>query len=727
MSASSPQLDERLRRCIVEKGWSSLSPIQETAFPIIYSGVDCVVEAPTAGGKTEAVLFPLLTKIAPLKREPGVRILYLAPLRALLNNLELRIQEYASVCGLEAFKWHGDVNQAEKLEALQRPPQVLITTPESVEAILLRKASWRAFFAPLTAVVIDEAHSFAFGDRGGHLLSLLERLEDACDESAQRVAVTATIGNPDEMLRWLAGRRTPGRRVKVDGQKPQQDYRLHFFDESKDHADGDPADLAAFRMFSKLVELLPDKKSIVFARSRRSAEALAKAVIENGSKLTRKRLEVRTHHSSVSKFFREEAEHLIQVSSESGINAIISTSTLELGIDIGELDWVVQMDVLSSASAFLQRVGRTGRRAGRPQRFRAFVTKRDDLPVMAAVMSLGVERKSEALRLPRKAYHMVAHQLLCLSLQTHGLDADVAWDLISRVHCFSGIDRKSYDYLVRHMIEQKYLRDVDGVLVVGEETERIFLPANWRRLFAVFDSAPMYEVHEHRGQVGTLDAGFVEGMELPFHFVLGGRLWLAKAIDSDARIVRAERSSAAEAPKWTTFGGPNIPIETAQEAGRLLHGATLPEFLDDEARETFRQLQTIAAEDGWTEQNISVDASAGGQATITTFAGDAINRTLAKFLTASGLGKATASYRSVELKNSPIGGHELKRNILERLRALPSAEELEQLLLQSNSNHLWMFSPYARCLPGELWAAALSERTVDVEGCVRFVGARTIG
>jgi ATP-dependent helicase Lhr and Lhr-like helicase len=718
---ASSQLDDRLRRYIVEKGWKGLSPIQDAAFAAIYSGQDCVIEAPTAGGKTEAVLFPLLTRIAREEGRTGVRLLYLAPLRALLNNLENRIVEYAGVCGLEAFKWHSDVSQLDKIEAFHRPPQILITTPESVEAILLRKPEWKAFFGSLTAIVIDEAHSFALGDRGGHLISLLERIEQSTASAPQRISVTATVGNPEEMLQWMAGCRAPGQRIRVEGTAPARDFLVHFFNDASDGEHTPPEERASFRAFSALVEILHGQKSIVFAPSRRKAEALAKAMAAHGDRSRARRLNVRTHHSSVSKFFREEAERLIQVASESGIDAIISTSTLELGIDIGELDWVVQIDALSSPSAFLQRVGRTGRRQGRPQRFRGLCTNLDDIPVVAAVISLGISGRTEAIRFPRKAYHLLAHQILCLSLQSHGIGRDAAWSTLRRAHCYSQISRGDFDRLLDHMIEQRFLREADEAVLVGDETEQTFLPANWRKLFAVFNSAPMYEVHEHRGQVGTLDANFVESLEPPFHFVLGGRMWLAKSVDPKSRIVKAERSQAAEAPKWTTFGGPNVPFETAQEAGRLLHSEIVPSYFDEEARNAFIILHQGARDDGWSPGRIVVHATPGGQATITTFAGDAINRTLAKLLIAEKLGKATADYRSVALQGATVRGADLRGRIVRLLettsRDQASVKALEQRLAPYLP--LWPFSPFARCLPGDLWATALAERTLDIEG---FVG-----
>ncbi|MCI0616274.1 DEAD/DEAH box helicase, partial [bacterium] len=263
------EINPALQKLIKEKGWKGgLSAIQLSAIPVILNGDDCIIEAPTAGGKTEAVLFPTLTRIAKQKK-PSVQILYLAPLRALLNDIELRANEYAETCGLHSFKWHGDVSQKDKIDELRNPSQLLLTTPESLEAILLRKAGWHLFFAELDVIIIDEAHNFASGDRGSHLISLLQRLEKSIDRKPQRIAVTATIGNPEKMLEWLAGKdRRIGKRIHVNSIKEKaKDFKVLLFDEERDTED-DPENNASYRQFTSLYELLPRKRSIVFGGSR---------------------------------------------------------------------------------------------------------------------------------------------------------------------------------------------------------------------------------------------------------------------------------------------------------------------------------------------------------------------------------------------------------------------------------------------------------------------------
>ncbi|HLP58889.1 MAG TPA: DEAD/DEAH box helicase [Candidatus Deferrimicrobium sp.] len=715
------KLHPGLQRIVYEKRWKKgLSEIQLKAIPVILEGHNCIIEAPTAGGKTEAVFFPSLTRVASDKKN-SVQILYIAPLRALLNNIEKRADEYSTVCGLHCFKWHGDVDQKEKINELLNPPQVLLTTPESLEAILLRKAGWEKFFSDLTIVIIDEAHNFAFGDRGGHLNALLERLEKSLDIHFQRIALTATVNNPEELSEWLAGsNRERGKVVRSTFEmEKEKDFQVQFFDKKSDD-ETKPEYISHYRQFNALYKMFPNKKTIVFGKSRKKTEELAAAIRKmnerSGFKIP---VNVRTHHSSVSKYYREEAEKLIQVASESGLHAIISTSTLELGIDIGELDQVIQVGALVSSSAFLQRVGRTGRREGKKQFFRGLCTDREDLVLLTAVVNLGINGLSESLKLSRKSYHLLAHQLICLSLQKCGIQIDEAYNILSGAYCFSNISKEKFHELAQAMIQKEYLRDVDGTLVIGGQGEKSFLGANWQRLFATFDSAPMYDVMEGKNQVGTLDSAFVESLTVPFLFVLGGIEWEAEKIDSKARQVIARRTKTGEAPRWVVFGGGDVPRETAKEAGRILFGKNFPVLLNDEGRAGIEAVRNEHIGIQWDDSKWVIHAYDSGIARIWTFAGDRINRTLALLVQLEKIGQAVSSYKHVEIESKMIDRSILSKRIFDLLDQIkkmsPSQLELLEVKLSQILRRM-VFSKFAKCLPDNLWLEAMAEKSLDING-----------
>ncbi len=707
---------------IFENFRDGLTEIQIQAIPTILNGEDCIIEAPTAGGKTEAVLFPCFTKASQNKAN-SVQILYLAPLRALLNDIEIRAKKYAEDCGLQCFKWHGDVSQKDKINAFNFPSQVLLTTPESLEAILLRKAGWQQFFSELQSIIIDEAHNFAAVDRGSHLVSLLERLESKINHQPQRIAVTATIGNPLEMLKWLAGtRKEIGKRIFVDSSsEKERNFKIQFFyDENT--ADGHEIK-ASYKRLTSLYESIPNKKSIIFGGSRTNCESVASDINHLNSKNKRGiPVKIRTHHSSVSKHYREEAENRIKIKNdlESGIDGIISTSTLELGIDIGELDQIIQLDSLSSSSSFLQRVGRTGRRPNKSQYFRGMILEEDDLVLLSAVVSLGLKSISENLKFPRKALHILAHQLICLSLQNNGISPDLAWKILSGAYCFSEINEVHFYELVSFMISNDFFRDVDGELVVGEETEKYFLGSNWQKLFAVFDTGPLYEVYNEKKHVGSLDSAFVESLDIPFLFVLGGLEWEAYKIKTETHQVFARKTEAGNAPRWVTFHGFDVPYEVAKEAGRIIFSDNIPSFLDDNAKSCFKSAQYQIKNLNWNEGTwiAVVDIF---EIAIWTFAGDKINRTLARLINSFGLGQSSSNYKCLTIKSFNSSEKLNWKDILNFISDLKNIDFKESNKFMEKLKKdikLVYFSKFAKCLPDQLLAESLSERSFDFRGLI---------
>ena len=709
-----------LQKLIQDKGWTTgLTEIQKEAIPIILNGEDCIIEAPTAGGKTEAVFFPCLTK-ATTNKSDTVQVLYIAPLRALLNDIEIRAKEYSAACGLHCFKWHGDVSQKDKIDAIINSPNVLLTTPESLEAILLRKSNWQEFFKELQTVIIDEAHNFAPVDRGCHLITLLERLFFKTHNFPQRIAITATVGNPNEMLKWLAGsNQKVGKRIFIKStQKKEKDFQIQFFNDNNNVDEDIPA---SYKRLTYLYDHLPKKKSIIFGGSRTNCESIASAISKLNSYNKRSiPVKVRTHHSSVSKYYREEAEARIKIKNdiESGIDGIISTSTLELGIDIGELDRVFQLDAITSSSAFLQRVGRTGRRFDKPQYFRGLLLDEDDLVLLAGVVSLGLLGVSENLFFPQKSFHILAHQLICLCLQNNGIKQETAWNILRRSYCFSQIKEAQFNDLVYYMLSNDFLRNVEGELITGDLTEKYYLGANWQKLFAVFSSGPLYEVFNEKNHVGNLDCAFVESMEIPFLFVLGGLEWEAYKVKPESHQVFARKTRVGNAPRWKTFHGSDVPFETAKEVGKLLFSNHIPTFLTIDAKTCFQASQLKFGHLKWSRGKWIMTGEFH-EAELFTFAGDRINRTLAKLINIYRVGKASSNYKSVIVKPFNSDSKLDIGSIITFISDIKhkSVNDHDQYLKKLEVNTpLIFFSKFGKCLPDNLIAATLAERSYNFSG-----------
>lgn len=708
------KLHPRLQDFVKDK-WKDLTPIQKEAFDPIHLGNSCIIEAPTSGGKTEAVLFPLLTRIASNK-STGFKVLYIAPLKALLNDLSLRVMPYAEMCNLEAFKWHGDVSQGDKVKQMLFPSDILLTTPESIEAILLRKSNWQEVFQHLQTIVIDEAHYFALTERGSHLISLLQRIEYDIKKQPQRIAVTATIGNPDDLLTWLIGNRANGKRIQVSGKNDKErDFMIHYYMDE------------GINLHQHLYKELIKKKSIVFENSRTGTEELATRINEinqlNEAKLP---VKVKTHHSSVSKRLREDAEGSIKQNNESSINAIICTSTLELGIDIGRLDQVIQIGSLNSSGSFLQRVGRTGRRDGQSQYFRGMCADPEELIMLTACVNLGLQRVSERILFPKKAFHILAHQVICICLQKMGTTADIAWDILSKTACFSQISRNQFDVLIDYMLKENFLRIANGtVLLTSDKTENEFLRANWKRLFSIFDTGPMYNVVDGKKIIGTLDSSFARTRELPFVFVLGGQEWNAITIDHELQQVSVKKNETGLAPKWKAIASYDIPFELAQEAGRLLMTNEIPTFLDVPAIKILQMQRNEYKDMKWQADKWILDSTLeNNKIYLWTFAGEKINRSMEVLLLSKLEIDINYDYQKMTIN---FGKESMdKINFLNLISSFKykSKEELESIALEKIK--VKWFSKFSECLPESLAKQTICDKDYDFAGLVRELTKITI-
>jgi ATP-dependent Lhr-like helicase len=393
----------------------SLRPLQEQAVAPVLDGKDALLLAPTAGGKTEAAVFPVLTAMEE-QRWDGLSVLYVCPLKALLNNLLPRLETYVSWLGRRVELWHGDTTSGARKTILARPPDMLLTTPESLESMLVSTSvDHRRLFAGLRAVVIDEVHAFGGDDRGWHLLAVLERLTRIADHSIQRIGLSATVGNPVQLLRWLQGsgaeERTgvviapgtgdeggadPAGRSgeRVVALKPDADVQLDYVGSAENAA-------------KVIAALHQGEKRLVFCDSKRLVEQLGALLRERG---------VTTYlvHASLSLDERRRAERAF---AEGRDCVIVSTSALELGLDVGDLDRVIQVNAPPSVAAFLQRIGRSGRRAGTIRNCLFLALRENDLLNAVGLLLAWSQGFVEPIAAPAEPRHILAQQLLALCLQ----------------------------------------------------------------------------------------------------------------------------------------------------------------------------------------------------------------------------------------------------------------------------------------------------------------------
>ena len=537
MTESSVELlNERLVRFLAYKlHWKYLNPIQEEAIPIILDGKDSLVIAPTASGKTEAVLLPVFSELLNHHFEP-TSVIYVSPLKALINDMHNRIEYWGDYFDLKATKWHGDVSASDRSKYIKKPTDFLSITPESLEVILMNRneKDKLRIFGNLRYIIIDEIHYFVDSDRGTQLNSILNRISRYSQYDVQRIGLSATVGNPDAIQKWI-NHKEPAILIE-DKSKRKSQYRIMsiFGNQLVSH-------------FNKHTK----KKILFFCRSRRNTE-LFYSLFKNRSDM--KNLFI--HHSSLDKDIREEYERKFK---EADFAFMFSTSTLELGIDIGNIDLVVLIEPTYSISSFLQRVGRSGR--GRKEKIQRCITiaSRFDVLIALADLILVKEGKIEEIEISKKSKDLFFHQILSTVFSEGSISEKKVYKRLKNCYAFSEITKDDYLNLLDKMVELDFInKDSRGHLSLGYEFEMAFGSKNFMNFYSVFVPSYEYTIKEGKKLIGSLDVAFATMLEPGSQFVLGGKPWKVVFIDKDDSLIRVEKdlSPALDAPRWYADGAP---------------------------------------------------------------------------------------------------------------------------------------------------------------------------
>lgn len=693
------RLHPHLQHAIVhDLGWRSLRPVQELTIDGLLDGSNLVVLAPTAGGKTEAAIFPLLSRILSENLEP-VSVLYVCPIRALLNNQEERLRSYARMVGLDVFKWHGDVSDSARQRFRKQPAHLLMTTPESLEVMFIsERTDVQALFGGLSAVVIDEVHAFAGDDRGAHLASLMERLVVLCGRDLQRIGLSATVGNPHVIGQWLQG--SSGRPYRLVDPPKSPAVR----DLSVDLC----ADIAA--AVGGIRRIARGKKSLVFVESRSKAEKVSHALEGAG-------VEVFIHHSSVSRADRALAEEQFARGQNT---AIVCTSTMELGIDVGDLDQVIQVDAPSSVASFLQRIGRTGRRAGTRANCSFFCMSPESLLQSVALLRLADAGWVEDVKPAAHAMHVLAHQVMALILQEGGISRHRLMPWVEAAYPFSTVRSSRVQELIDTMVGREILYEADGVLSLGQRGEKLYGRKNFFELYAVFTAPPVMRVQYGKEDVGFVQAQFVfmhDARQGPLCFRLAGRAWEAGFIDWGKGVLHVRPAEHGRVPSWLGFPG---------ALSTRLCQAMMDVLLEKRGEEAWltprasAELGLLRESYGFLEAGTAPLEDLPDGVQWHTFAGGAVNRLLAAALEVESGEHWVAGNLSVRCKTMPqmaasAAIRDLKRLDWERAAA-GAAKGMARGVL----------SKFQPCLSEEAEERLLAERLLDVPETLRFLAAATL-
>lgn len=555
--AAFESLAPAVRDLLAETGIRDPTPPQVQAWPLVSRGEDVLVVAPTGSGKTEAALLPLLSRLVSEGHGEGISLLYITPMRALNRDMLKRLQTWCNRLGLSVDIRHGDTSQAQRTRQSVHPPDVMVTTPETLQAILPGRRM-RENLSHLKAVVVDELHNLVESKRGVQLCVGLQRLRKVSPRF-QLVALSATVGTPEVAARFLFGE---GKRTVVRAEAPKEfAYAIEYPvpDSSTQTAAKETysaPDLAA--RLSRINSLIESHTStLIFVNSRTVAEML-------GEKLARLRDDVGVHHGSLP---REERERVEQAFKGGTIRALVCTSTLELGIDVGSVDLVVQYMSPRQVTSLVQRVGRSGHRLGRVSKGVLITVSADDILESSASVNSAAAGRIEQTRPYWNSLDVLAHQIAGYLMDFETMDSDRMIGEIRKAAPFKDLPEDAFLRTAGYLSDLRKLR-FDGKTLSRTKLTRDYYYEN---LSMIPDETRYLVVDVSSNEtVGILGEEFVLlKAKVGVHFVIKGKVWQVEQIAEDRKIyVTPVEDPLAAIPGWDGEMLP-IPYELAVETGRL--------------------------------------------------------------------------------------------------------------------------------------------------------------
>ncbi len=595
-SSSFNLLHEKIQRWIWQQGWTELRDAQEAAVqPILEAKNDVIIAAATASGKTEAAFLPILSRLM-RNESANESVIYLSPLKALINDQFNRMEQLCEELSITVHPWHGDISSSRKHGFLKKPSGILLITPESLEALLVRNGhSLNTLFAKLAYIVIDEMHSFIGDERGRQLQSLLHRIDCSIGRITPRIGLSATLGDMQSAADYL--RPDKGKNVSLivsrdGGQGLKLLLRGYISQsglvESEKPPEVNVAQGGLSAIAEDLYQTLHGSSNLVFANRRTLIEWFADQLrlkCEQQGMLN----VFWPHHGSLSKELREEAENAIKDKTKP-VN-IICTSTLEMGVDIGSVASVAQVGCPPSVSSLRQRMGRSGRR-GEPSVLRIYICEdevngesslscklRTDLVQTIAIVQLLLQKWYEPPATNKLHLSTLVQQLMALIAQYGGVTALQAWRLLCETGPFKQVSNQIFMELLREMGRKELIvQSSDGLLLHGKLGEKI---VNHYDFYAVFSTSNEYRIVNGSRTLGTLP--IISPLQVGSFLIFGGRRWLVVSVDEPKRVIDVKASTGGKAP---FFGGgvAFVHDRVRQEMKSIYQSTDIPVFLDSTAK-----------------------------------------------------------------------------------------------------------------------------------------------
>lgn len=605
MSSAFDKLSRPVQKWIRSEGWCKLRQVQVDAiYAIMQSKADLIIAASTAGGKTEAAFLPLISQVIDDPAQTsGFDLLYIGPLKALITDQAMRLKDICREVKLPVYPWHGDISSSIKSRALKIPKGILLITPESLEAMLIRRGlEIPRLFGATRTVIIDELHSVLDSERGVQMRSLLTRLEIALKRPIRRIGLSATLGDMKLASAYLRPDKAEDvKRIEAVGGEAELRLQVKgYLSGDEDRKVPSVTDSVAGHLFSHL----RGKDNLVFAGARQSVEIYADRLRHYCEKEHLPQ-EFYPHHASLSREHRDFVEKRLK--NESLPTTVICTSTLELGIDIGDVASIAQVGAPFSVAALRQRLGRSGRREGQPAILRQYVleSRLDSTSNFSDRFRLGLVRSVAMIELllegwceppRREALHLstLVHQILSIVAQLGGVQANCLYHLLCREGPFRQVSSEIFLNVLRALgspeiglIEQSS----DGLLLLGAEGERL---VEHYSFYAVFKTPEEFRLIAEGKELGTLP---IENILIPGMFLIfSGRRWVVQEVHNFEKVILLKPAKVGIIPK---FGGDPgvIHDRVIEKMFAVLEGDFKPKYMDttslsmlQEARQNFSSL-----------------------------------------------------------------------------------------------------------------------------------------
>jgi len=683
-------LDKRLGAYLSRQGITEPTEAQRKAIPAVLSGKHLLLVAPTGIGKTEAAMMPVFTQLVK-EAGPGIRCIYVTPLRALNRDLLRRLKEVGEEIGLRVAVRHGDTKQSERTAQSKNPPDVLITTPETLQ-VLFTGRNLRKHLENVRHVIVDEVHELAEDERGAQLSVGLERLVRLAGEF-QRIGLSATVGTLDEISNYLAGVGREVVNLKVSAAK-EMDIAVES--PAVDEADKkltnrlqtDEKHVAAMRRCRDLIE--EHDSTLFFVNTRDYAEALGVRY-----HLWDDCFSIGVHHGSLSKEIRVQMEDDFK---EQRLKALICTSSLELGIDVGSADFTIQFNSPRQVTRLIQRVGRSGHKHYQTSVGRIIATTPPETAESMVISRRAMVEELEKYRIRENPFSVLANQLIAMTLTESRVDKDKAFETVTRAYPFRRLLRKDFDEILRiltelHMVwddESSYRRKNTGMLHFFDNLSMI--PDE--KTYGVRDISS-------RAIIGSLDESFVASYVEPYAtFVARGRTWRVVDVSEDEVIVEQVTEIGAT-PSWIGEEIP-VPFEVAQEVGAMRRLLPMDMYPADENAK--REVQEWVARQKDhpipTDKLVSVEQG-DGVIVINCCFGTRVNETLAKLITTlmaarfgESIGVQTDPYSVVLETPRGVSASDVVRTLRET--DPEGLHQLMRVIVRNSSDLRWQFVHVAK-------------------------------